>query len=52
MDTKSMSTAEILAEIDRYQAIQKQRPPTSDIWQDCSSALADLFDEMAARTHA
>jgi len=40
---------EVLDEIERYQTIQKQRSPRSDLWQDCSMALAELFEEMSRR---
>lgn len=45
-----MTTSEVLAEIARYQSIQKQCPPTSANWQDASEALAELFAEMTRRT--
>lgn len=49
---KEASTNELLSEVTRYQAIQKQCAPSSDNWADASEALAILFAELNARQGA
>lgn len=47
---KSMTTAEILREIEAHQNAQKRNPWGSRVWQEASRKLAPLFAEMARRT--
>jgi len=42
--------AELLAEIERLQAVQRKHPPTSSAWRRASAALTPLFTEMHRRT--
>lgn len=49
---ESMTTEQILAEIEQLQAVQKGHPPAHKAWQTASELLAPLFQEMAKRQAA
>jgi hypothetical protein len=46
----TMSEAEILAQIDEWQGIQKRHPPKHPVWQKASRILRELYAEMSKRT--
>ncbi len=49
---RTRSIPELLALIERTQALRATHAPTSDEWQDASKQITSLFEEMRSRTCA
>jgi hypothetical protein len=49
---ENLTTAAILADIAKFQNMQKQMPATTATWENIGKRLAPLFAEMARRQNA